>query len=189
MSEMSQAMQRAQDKVLNMQARANAMETLIEQGTLGQNLISSLGGMPVAGGSWSPALASGTGFFNPAVDTAGVYIYTVLGTAPCPNATATVTVTIIPKPIAGVSASLSICGNSAAQNLFPLLGNTAQLGGTWSPALASGTGFFNPALDLASVYTYTVLGTAPCVNATATVTITKILPPNEIGRASCRERV
>jgi len=36
MSEMNAAMQRAQDKVLTMQARANAMETLIEQGTLGE---------------------------------------------------------------------------------------------------------------------------------------------------------
>ncbi len=35
MSEMNLAMQRAQDKVLSMQARANAMDTLIEQGTLG----------------------------------------------------------------------------------------------------------------------------------------------------------
>lgn len=36
MSEMNLAMQRAQDKVLSMQSRANAMETLIEQGTLGE---------------------------------------------------------------------------------------------------------------------------------------------------------
>lgn len=36
MSEMNLAMQRAQDKVLNMQARANAMDALIEQGTLGE---------------------------------------------------------------------------------------------------------------------------------------------------------
>src|SRR6266702_992706 len=35
MSEMNLAMQRAQDKVLTMQARANAMDALIEQGTLG----------------------------------------------------------------------------------------------------------------------------------------------------------
>src|SRR5438105_7295145 len=34
MSEMNLAMQRAQDKVLSMQARANAMDALIEQGTL-----------------------------------------------------------------------------------------------------------------------------------------------------------
>src|SRR5215472_8014146 len=36
MSEMNLAMQRAQDRVLNMQARANAMESLIEQGTLSE---------------------------------------------------------------------------------------------------------------------------------------------------------
>ncbi len=36
MTEMNLAMQRAQDKVLNMQARANATEALIEQGTLGE---------------------------------------------------------------------------------------------------------------------------------------------------------
>jgi phage shock protein A len=36
MTEMNMAMQRAQDKVLNMQARANAMDSLIEQGTLEQ---------------------------------------------------------------------------------------------------------------------------------------------------------
>src|SRR5438067_5631970 len=35
MTEMNLAMQRAQDKVLTMQARANAMDTLIEEGTLG----------------------------------------------------------------------------------------------------------------------------------------------------------
>jgi phage shock protein A len=36
MTEMNLAMQRAQDKVLNMQSRAQAMESLIEQGTLGE---------------------------------------------------------------------------------------------------------------------------------------------------------
>ncbi len=36
MNEMGAAMQRAQDKVLSMQARANAMEALIEQGTLNE---------------------------------------------------------------------------------------------------------------------------------------------------------
>src|SRR5438128_1169427 len=35
MNEMNLAMQRAQDKVLSMQARANAMDALIEEGTLG----------------------------------------------------------------------------------------------------------------------------------------------------------
>ena len=39
MTEMNLAMQRAQDKVLNMQARANAMEALIDQGTLSEQAL------------------------------------------------------------------------------------------------------------------------------------------------------
>ncbi|HEV2583874.1 MAG TPA: PspA/IM30 family protein [Ktedonobacteraceae bacterium] len=43
MNEMNMAMQRTQDKVLTMQARAEAMNTLIEQGTLGeQGLLGSV---------------------------------------------------------------------------------------------------------------------------------------------------
>ncbi len=37
MGEMNMAMQRAQDKVLSMQARASAMDTLLDEGTLGDN--------------------------------------------------------------------------------------------------------------------------------------------------------
>ncbi len=40
MTEMNLAMQRAQDKVLTMQARANAMEALIDQGTLSDQTLS-----------------------------------------------------------------------------------------------------------------------------------------------------
>jgi phage shock protein A len=43
MTEMNMAMQRAQDKVLNMQARANAMEALIDEGTLNQGMIGGSG--------------------------------------------------------------------------------------------------------------------------------------------------
>lgn len=44
MSEMNLAMQRAQEKVLNMQARANAMDSMIEQGTLGEQGLLGAGG-------------------------------------------------------------------------------------------------------------------------------------------------
>lgn len=47
MSEMTLAMQRAQDKVLTMQARAEAMDTLIEQGTLGDQGLLGPGGDPL----------------------------------------------------------------------------------------------------------------------------------------------
>ncbi|WP_431138098.1 hypothetical protein, partial [Psychroserpens mesophilus] len=66
------------------------------------NLFDSLGGTPDTGGTWSPALASGSGIFNPNVDSDGVYTYTVTSTNPaCEDDSATVTVTFIPPPIAG----------------------------------------------------------------------------------------
>ncbi len=39
------------------------------------DLINFLAGSPDTGGSWSPTLASGTGVFDPSVDTAGIYTY------------------------------------------------------------------------------------------------------------------
>ncbi len=47
MGEMNMAMQRAQDKVLNMQARATAMESLIDQGTLGDQGLLGAGADPL----------------------------------------------------------------------------------------------------------------------------------------------
>jgi len=141
-----------------------------------QNLFTLLGGSPQSGGTWSPALASGTGIFNPAIDPSGTYTYTISGPAPCGNSTSNVTVTVIPKADAGTNGTLNICSNATPQNLFNSLGGTPQSGGTWSPALASGTGIFNSSVDLAGTYTYTVTGNAPCSNATATVTVT--ITPN-----------
>jgi mucin-2 len=143
-----------------------------------QNLFNSLGGTPQSGGTWSPPLASGTGVFNPFVDAAGTYMYTVTGTSPCPNASASVTVSIIPPPNAGNDASVTVCSNATSQNLFTSLGSLAQAGGIWSPALVSGTGFFNPLVDLAGTYTYTVTGVSPCGADTAAVAVSIITAPN-----------
>ncbi|MCF6133026.1 gliding motility-associated C-terminal domain-containing protein, partial [Flavobacterium wongokense] len=136
------------------------------------DLFDSLQGTPQAGGTWSPALASGTGMFNPAVDISGVYTYTITGIAPCVDDQATVTVSVTPGPEAGADSSLVICVNNPPQDLFLLLGPTAQTGGTWSPAMASGTGVFDPAVDPQGNYIYTLSGTAPCSNDFATVSVT-----------------
>ncbi|HEX9981171.1 MAG TPA: gliding motility-associated C-terminal domain-containing protein [Flavobacterium sp.] len=143
-----------------------------------QNLFVALGGSAQAGGTWSPALASGTGIFNPAVDTAGIYTYTVAGPAPCGNDSATVTVAITPAANPGENGTAAFCANATPQDLFTFLNGTPQTGGIWSPALASGTGVFNPAIDAAGTYTYTVTGIAPCENASASVAVSIIAPPN-----------
>jgi gliding motility-associated-like protein len=135
------------------------------------DLFSLLGGSPDAGGTWSPALTSGTGIFDPALDSAGTYTYTVTGTAICNEDTANVTIIIETPPNAGEDAVSSLCSNDAAVDLFSFLGGNPDTGGTWSPALTSGTGVFDPGVDAAGSYTYTVTGVNACSNDEATVTI------------------
>ncbi|WP_333876571.1 gliding motility-associated C-terminal domain-containing protein, partial [Flavobacterium sp.] len=142
------------------------------------DLFNSLTGTPQSGGVWSPALASGTGIFDPAVDSSGTYTYTITGISPCVDATATVTVTVTPGPEAGTDNTITLCINSSPQDLTPLLGPNSQPGGTWTPTLASGTGVFDPAVDVAGNYTYTLSGTQPCDNDFAVITVTVNPVPN-----------
>ncbi|WP_179351686.1 gliding motility-associated C-terminal domain-containing protein [Winogradskyella vidalii] len=135
------------------------------------DLFNSLGGTPETGGTWSPELSSGTGVFDPSVDTAGTYTYTLTGTPPCTDVSSDVTVIIIPEPDAGIDAVVNICDSDGNINLFDTLGGTPETGGTWTPTLASGTNIFDPLVDAVGTYTYTVPGTSPCADATATVTI------------------
>src|SRR5690554_2946545 len=145
------------------------------------DLFTVLGGTPDTGGVWSPALSSGTGIFDPQVDLAGVYTYTVSGTSPCnDDDSAEVTVSIIPSADAGLDGSLDLCESDNPIDLFTILGGTPDSGGTWSPTLSSGTGVFDPQVDSAGVYTYTVSGTSPCADDSATVTIT-ITPAADAG--------
>ncbi|WP_178984505.1 gliding motility-associated C-terminal domain-containing protein [Winogradskyella helgolandensis] len=135
------------------------------------NLFDSLGGAAETGGTWLPALNSGTGLFDPSIDAADTYTYTVPGIAPCPDASATVDVTIIQEPDAGLDATIDICSNNGSFDLFDYLEGSPEIGGTWSPSLTSGTGMYDPLIDTNDIYTYTVTGTAPCADATATITI------------------
>jgi len=136
------------------------------------DLFDELGGSPEIGGTWSPLLTSGTGVFDPTLDAPGMYTYTILGISPCPNVSAAVNVSIVLEPNAGLDAIVDICSNNGALDLFDSLEGTPDVGGTWSPLLTSGIGVFDPAIDAEGTYTYTVLGTTPCPNATATVTLT-----------------
>ena len=138
------------------------------------------------GGTWSPALVSGTGNFDPAVDASGTYTYTI--TNACGTVSSAIVVTVVEAPNAGTNTTLAACASDAEIDLFTLLGANAQTGGTWSPVLASGTGVFNPTVDTAGTYTYTVTANAPCApDATAEVIVTIddslpviILEPNPI---------
>ncbi|WCO00786.1 gliding motility-associated C-terminal domain-containing protein [Psychroserpens ponticola] len=162
-------------------AGQNGVLDICEDDTNTYNLFDSLGGTPQTGGTWSPALSSGSGIFDPSIDSQGTYTYTVASTNPtCEDVSATVTVTIIPTPDAGTDGVLDICDNDTnTYDLFDNLGGTPQTGGTWSPALSSGSGIFDPSIDSQGTYTYTVISTNPiCGNASASVIVTMIPPPD-----------
>ncbi len=124
-----------------------------------------------AGGTWLPALASGTGVFDPLVDASTKYVYTVINACGIDASEVDVTVTLAPN--AGVDNAISICRIDGQIDLFELLGTSAQSGGTWSPLLTSGTNIFDPNSDASGVYRYTVAATAPCSpDAFADITVT-----------------
>ncbi|MEH6538173.1 MAG: gliding motility-associated C-terminal domain-containing protein [Psychroserpens sp.] len=139
-------------------AGSNGALEICEDDTNTYNLFDSLIGSPDIGGTWSPALASGTGIFDPSVDSEGTYTYSVTSSnLLCEDASASVTITIVPPPNAGTDGTLEICENDTnTYNLFDSLNGSPDTGGTWSPALASGTGIFDPALDSEGTYTYFV---------------------------------
>lgn len=143
------------------------------------NLFGSLGGSPSPGGTWTGPGGASTGTFTPGTSTPGAYTYTVAGTAPCSNATAIVTVNIVTAPRAGGNGSVSVCASDAPFPLFNSLTGTPSAGGTWTaPGGAASNGTFTPGVSAGGVYTYTVAGTVPCANATATVNVSVVQPPN-----------
>jgi len=70
------------------------------------DLFDILGGNPGTGGLWSPSLNSGTGVFDPSIDTAGVYVYTA---SACSSAGATVTVVINDTPQINSLSNQDVC--------------------------------------------------------------------------------
>jgi mucin-2 len=144
-----------------------------------QNLFNLLGPTAQAGGVWTnPNGLIGNGFFVPISDPVGVYTYTILGTDPCPDDFATVTIQLASAPNSGTGGSFNICTNDAPFDMFSLLGGSPQTGGTWSPALQSGTNIYTPGVDLGTIYIYTVSSDSSCPNAQSIITLQVTIGPN-----------
>ncbi|MBS1941256.1 MAG: gliding motility-associated C-terminal domain-containing protein, partial [Bacteroidetes bacterium] len=152
-------------------------------------LMTLLGGTPDEAGMWSgPGGAFGNAF-HPEYDPAGPYTYTVQGSSPCPNATASVVISLNQPPNAGTDGSINLCPEADPADLFATLGGNPDQGGTWAaPGGALNTGIFDPSSDPPGTYTYTVPGAAPCPNdlSQSTVLVYVVAPPDAgVDSVSC----
>lgn len=121
-----------------------------------------------------------TGTITPSTSTPGAYIVTY-NYAPgggCPVINVTTSVTINPQPNAGTDGNTTVCDSSITSiDLFSLI-TGEQAGGTWTQTSGTGgvfnagTGAYTPAMGATtSSFTYTLIGTAPCINDTSLATI------------------
>ena len=140
------------------------------------NLFDAINGNPGPGGIWTVPAGGAplTGnVFDPAINIAGEYNYAFTKT--CNTAltfiNVKVNVTIQLANNVGTSTTKNTCKNQVSFDLFSLLGTGVTTGGTWSPALASGTGVFNPAVDVSGTYTYTIPASGVCPALTSSVVV------------------
>ncbi|MBK8614508.1 MAG: hypothetical protein IPN85_13735 [Flavobacteriales bacterium] len=150
------------------------------------NLFNFLGGTPDPGGVWTDPLgAPFSGVFTPGVSPAGCYTYVVAGIGSCPAATSQLCVVVAIAPNAGISYTGTLCSNATSIPMLPFLGGATQPGGSWSaPGGAPHGPNFIPGVDPLGCYTYTVLGMAPCANATAVLCIIGVVPAPDAGSDS-----
>lgn len=139
------------------------------------DLLDAIDGNPETGGTWTPALASGTDFFDPNVDLPGTYNYFYAAT--CANISVDITVAIQPAPNAGVNNTLEVCSSDPQVDLFTLLGPNVTTGGIWAPLLPNGGSIYNPKIDPAVVYTYTIPSNGICEDISASITVIKKASP------------
>lgn len=142
-----------------------------------KDLFESIDGNPEPGGTWTiPAGGAplNGNIFDPALNLPGEYIYTF--TKNCNTSLTTISVkanvSIVPSGNPGISTTKNTCVNESSFDLFTLLGTGVTPGGIWSPALASGTSLFDPAVDPSGTYTYTLPANSVCPELSSSVVVT-----------------
>lgn len=136
------------------------------------DLFSLLAGAPDNGGAWTdPTGMAHSGMLDPSADVSGDYTYTVGSVSPPCSASATISVSIALQPDAGADATLTLCTSDQPVDLFSILGGSPDPAGSWNGPGGAMSGMFDPSSATAGVYTYVLSANAPCMAASALVTV------------------
>ena len=131
-----------------------------------------LGGSPDTGGSWiGPNGNPHSGVFDPLMDTPGCYTSTVEGITPCVNDAAVLCVFVNQAPDPGADTTIMVCDSDPPFLMFDTLGGMPQSGGMWTFNGAPHSPVFVPGVDSAGCYQYSITGTAPCTDSSATLCV------------------
>src|SRR5690606_25341839 len=139
------------------------------------DLNTGLDGTQDVGGIWQDTDGTGAlvgNILNATSIAPGTYQFTyyVAASSPCTDDSTVITVTVEAPLSAGTDGVLDICSNDIETDLFTLIGS-ADTGGIWSPALASGTGVLNPSVDVSGTYTYTLTNACGTVSSEVVVNV------------------
>lgn len=111
-------------------------------------------GMPYNGGQWRLAGADHGLFYDPAVDTSGMYQY-FLDTLGVYCSVVDFGLHEFPGVYAGEDSSVTVCSSDPPFALFNLLGGQPETGGSWRFGLIAASSIFDPAVNTPGVYRYT----------------------------------
>ncbi len=114
---------------------ANAADVKICSNETGLvNILEKLPGNPLSGGTWTPAFASGSDFFEPDVDPETLYTYTFLND--CANIIIDVNISITTSPTINAVDDIILCDDATADGItsFDFTANRDKALGTQNPA-------------------------------------------------------
>ena len=95
---------------------------------------------------------------------------------------------VLKIPNTGIDGEKVFCPSDAPEDLLSFLGGNPDNNGVWSPALNSGSGVFDPTLDIEGIYTYTINnGYCDVSTSTVTVGVSSVLTQPESNFTLCEQ--